>query len=98
VGFSFQISIHLRMSVLSWRTEVCAERRSFSFVTSTHQRWTRFLQLLEVRGEVRLEPWVREQPALDLGRLVCGAVVKHDVNVELVTAAPARWRSSSGTY
>jgi hypothetical protein len=29
------------------------------------------------------EPWVGRQPALDRGRLVRGAVVEHEVNVEL---------------
>src|SRR4051794_32655069 len=35
------------------------------------------------RGEVQREARVREQPALDRRRLVRGAVVEHEVNVEL---------------
>jgi len=71
------------MSALRSRTEVCAPRLSSLVVSSKNQRSTRFSHELEVGGEVQDEARVREQPFLDRRGLVRGAVVEHEVDVEM---------------
>jgi hypothetical protein len=41
---SFQVSIQVRISALSWRTEVCVPRRGFLVVSSENHRSTRLSQ------------------------------------------------------
>jgi hypothetical protein len=73
------------MSVLSWRTERCAPRRSSLVVSSATQRSTRFShdELVGVKCRID-ESRVRGGPALDRRRLVCGGGVQHEVDVEVV--------------
>lgn len=82
-GSSFQVSIHPRMSRLSWRVDVCAPRLSFFVVGSENQRSTRFWPRSAGRCEVQNEPRVGEQPALDDGGLVRGGVIEHEVHLKL---------------
>jgi hypothetical protein len=61
-GFSFQVSIHVRMSLLSCVTDVCAERLSFLVVSSPNQRSTRLIHEPLVGVKCRMNRgWVASQ-------------------------------------
>jgi hypothetical protein len=79
-----QVSIQARMSALCARTERWAARLSFLLVSSANQRSTRFSHELEVGGEVQVKARVGGEPAPDLGRLVGGAVVEHEIDVQVL--------------